>query len=1263
MSLSLSRWRGLGPGRTRLGDRHRSGRNRRALSLEMMETRTLMTGTVTPLLNSPPAGSGTMMLETNGDVLMVGGGDSASNQFYVLTPDSKGNYADGTWSEVASANLQRLFNGSVILPTGQDLVVGGEYSGPDTLENDTNEGEIYTPSTNSWSTIATFPQANFGDDELVNLGGGKVLGAYLAGPQTYIYDANTNTWTQTGTKLLDDRSDEEGWIRLPDGSILDYDIEGSINANQGHAQRYIPSTGTWVDAGTVPVLLSTEAVGEELGGSFLLPDGRVFWLGGNNNTAYYTPSTNTWTAGPQIPDGLAADDAPGAELPNGKILFAADTPLFTTPSHFFEYDPVAQTFTDISSEFPANYTSAPAFLGRMLNLPNGQILINDSGNDLELYTPDSGPLASNVPTIKSISQNANGSFTLNGTGINGNNEGSVYGDDAQMATNYPIVSFTSTSGQVSYATTFGFNYAEEQGTTPLTTQFTLPSGLASGTYSVRVIANGVPSAPFGLTIPTKQNDPAPTLAASASASPNPTFTTTTKLSVLGADTAGESTLTYTWATTAVPAGVPSPTFSTNGTNAAKNDTATFYAVGAYSFQVTATNLAGLSVTSSVTVHVDPQLASLALSPTVVQLSPNQAEQFAVASGLDQFGNQITTSSLNWAVTSGGGTVTQSGLYTAPATGTIASVTVSSGNVKQVAQIYVLSNPWTSTDVGGPSIGGNAGDNGSGTFTLLGSGSGIGASSDQFQYTYQTLTGNSTIIAQVASVANTGISAKAGIMVRNDTTNNAAYVMLALTPSSGLVFSFRTTAGGVASTVSNPTVTSPEYLKIVRTGSNFVASYSSNGTTWTQAGTISTTGIAASADVGLVVTSNNNSRLNTTVFSHVIADANPTVVVTASANPNPVTTNKTTLSVLGGDSEGESVLNYTWTTTSSPAGAVLPTFATNGTNASKNDVVTFSKAGSYTFLVTMTNPLGYSATSSVTVSVVSTQTSVKLTATTPPPYTVPEGTSLQFTTAVYDQFGLKLAKQPQFTYSMIAGGAGGRVSSTGLYTAPTNKTGVDFVNVTGAGTAAVAEVFVTTASAGPGLALISSKSSSSSASVGSVSVGWGTSGSASLFTASDGLRLLPAGRQNDLPWANIQTMTVTLSQAEPLSPSDVSVTGLTVANYGPVTITPVSKGTLTPGSASSGATTYLITLARPIALADRVTLTIGNAEITQYTRRIDVLPGDVNDDGVVDESDARVALGYYATTFSAADIFGDGTVDMNDLNGIIGRNGTKLPALK
>ena len=86
----------------------------------------------------------------------------------------------------------------------------------------------------------------------------------------------------------------------------------------------------------------------------------------------------------------------------------------------------------------------------------------------------------------------------------------------------------------------------------------------------------------------------------------------------------------------------------------------------------------------------------------------------------------------------------------------------------------------------------------------------------------------------------------------------------------------------------------------------------------------------------------------------------------------------------------------------------------------------------------------------------------------------------------------------------------------------------------------------------------------------------------LVTQTDGLRLLPSGRSTDMPWLGINKITITLSAAASLVPSDVTVTGIAVASYGPVTI-------------SGSGTTYTITLARAINVADRVTVTVANAD--------------------------------------------------------------------
>jgi hypothetical protein len=131
---------------------------------------------------------------------------------------------------------------------------------------------------------------------------------------------------------------------------------------------------------------------------------------------------------------------------------------------------------------------------------------------------------------------------------------------------------------------------------------------------------------------------------------------------------------------------------------------------------------------------------------------------------------------------------------------------------------------------------------------------------------------------------------------------------------------------------------------------------------------------------------------------------------------------------------------------------------------------------------------------------------------------------------------------------------------------------------------------------------------------------------------------------------INRLPITLSQAETPTSGDVTVSSAIGVNYGPVSV-------------SGSGTSYTIALANPITKPDRLTITIGSATIASYTWRLDVLPGDFNDDGVVNSQDMvgvrNELLGIIPPTLFG-DINGDGKVDINDYNAVRARIGTTLP---
>ncbi|MGO9112830.1 MAG: hypothetical protein ACLP9L_26660 [Thermoguttaceae bacterium] len=152
---------------------------------------------------------------------------------------------------------------------------------------------------------------------------------------------------------------------------------------------------------------------------------------------------------------------------------------------------------------------------------------------------------------------------------------------------------------------------------------------------------------------------------------------------------------------------------------------------------------------------------------------------------------------------------------------------------------------------------------------------------------------------------------------------------------------------------------------------------------------------------------------------------PTVAKAAAANLNGSGTTAS-LSVLGSDAQGESSLVYDWTITSMPAGGSA-TFSVNGTNAAKNDTVTFNEAGAYGITATIVDKSGLTVASSLKVNVGQTLTSILVT---PGTASILVGATQQFSAQGLDQFQRPMAAQPKLSWMA----SGGTISSAGLFTA-------------------------------------------------------------------------------------------------------------------------------------------------------------------------------------------------------------------------------------
>lgn len=182
----------------------------------------------------------------------------------------------------------------------------------------------------------------------------------------------------------------------------------------------------------------------------------------------------------------------------------------------------------------------------------------------------------------------------------------------------------------------------------------------------------------------------------------------------------------------------------------------------------------------------------------------------------------------------------------------------------VLTVTALPAGFASQDVGSTSPAGTAVGDGS-SFTISGAGADIWGQADACRYVWQGISGNADIVVRVDALTGTDAWAKAGIMVRESTAAGSRHVSLFATPANGVAFQFRSQAGGSSAHVAGPNVMVPTWLRLSRSGSNFTASQSSDGTTWKVVGA-RTVAIPSNALVGLAVTSHKNGSLATARFS-------------------------------------------------------------------------------------------------------------------------------------------------------------------------------------------------------------------------------------------------------------------------------------------------------------------------------------------------------------------------------------------------------------
>ena len=176
--------------------------------------------------------------------------------------------------------------------------------------------------------------------------------------------------------------------------------------------------------------------------------------------------------------------------------------------------------------------------------------------------------------------------------------------------------------------------------------------------------------------------------------------------------------------------------------------------------------------------------------------------------------------------------------------------------------------WSDGDIGTVGLSGSA-SYANGVYTVKGAGVSIGSTADGLNFAYQSLTGDGTIIARVASLQG-GTYPQVGVMIRE--TLGAGSTEAFVSYSSNYArFLTRASTGASSTTQTNSSFTSPTYpywTKLVRSGNSFSGYVSNDGMNWVAVGSSITITMASTVYFGLAVSSDSTTTLETATFDNV-----------------------------------------------------------------------------------------------------------------------------------------------------------------------------------------------------------------------------------------------------------------------------------------------------------------------------------------------------------------------------------------------------------
>ena len=225
----------------------------------------------------------------------------------------------------------------------------------------------------------------------------------------------------------------------------------------------------------------------------------------------------------------------------------------------------------------------------------------------------------------------------------------------------------------------------------------------------------------------------------------------------------------------------------------------------------------------------------------------------------------------------------------------------------------------------------------------------------------------------------------------------------------------------------------------------------NGSTAIGSGTLSggkaTLTTALAAGTGSITAVFGGSSVYTTATSAAVAVAVSSTgpVISVAPSASLATAKAIKLSALGLDTTSALTkgLTYTWTSTKVPSGAKVVKFSVNGTNAASTTDAAVSKDGTYTFKLTVKDSAGRTASTLVQYSV---RQIARILDIVPTSVKLAKGKHATFSTTALDQFDHAMrTNSTAVAYTLLSGP--GAITTAGVFTASSTKTGKSVIKVT------------------------------------------------------------------------------------------------------------------------------------------------------------------------------------------------------------------------